>query len=125
MNNNFPPLYPQEAYSEQNNLNAFSNNKNNAYYENAYSQNSLSQQNQQNQQNPLANILGGLSNSNFNSALLPLLMKALSGGGVSALSDDGSKASSNSDNPLLGILSSFTNNKKTPPKNVGEKQFPD
>lgn len=118
MNNNFPPLYPQEAYLEQNNTNAFVNNKNSAYFESGTGRTP-----QQSSQNPLAGLLGGLSGSNnFSSALLPLLIKALSGGGVNALAEDTSK---NLDNPLMGILSSFGGNKKSPPNNVGEKQFPD
>ena len=77
----------------------------------------------QSSQNPLAGLLGGMSGSNnFSSALLPLLIKALSGGGVNALAEYTSK---NLDNPLMGILSSFGGNKKSPPNNVGEKQFPD
>ena len=117
MNNNFPPLYPQEAYSEQNNAGAFTNNKNSAYYDAPLSQT----QNQQ--QNPLSSILSNLTNNSsgsLNNAILPLLLKSISGGMANSLAED-----KPNDNPLLNLFSGMGQNKKSPPKNVGEKAFPD
>ena len=105
MNNNFPPLYPQEAYTQQNNTFAFSDES--------------KALDDASKPAPLAGLLSGALNSQ-NSPLLPLLISALTG--KNPFPDD-AKTLANQ-NPILGMLSSL-NNKKTPTSSVGEKQFPD
>ena len=105
------PLYPPEAYSEQNNPSAFMRQEGTNQNENA------------NKQSPFGN----------NSALMPLLLKFLLGGANSSvLSQEAlnSIAGANSNaNPLMSILSSMTNvtNKKnsSEPESPKEKSFPE
>lgn len=117
MNNSFPPLYPEEAYSEQNNNRAFISD----------SANSFSQQNEQNQNtqnsSPLASLFGGGSGM---SALLPLLLKGM-GAGSSILNNDALKnLGADTTNPLAAMISSLSGGKKnSPAPSTEEKQFPD
>ena len=97
------PLYPSEAYSEQNNARAFTSDTNS--YQQNYGE-------QKKEDNPLSALFGKNS-----SPLLPLLIKLMSGGNISS-------ALSNSDNPLLNILSQI-NSKKNSSSQKGEKEFPD
>ena len=99
------PLYPPEAYSEQNNPSAFMRQENSSPASNQ----------QQNSTNPI----------------LPLLLKMLMGGqNASALSQNALEAlsGSNESSPLLGILSSLASpqHKKnsSEPSSPKEKQFP-
>lgn len=108
-NSSFPPLYPQEAYPEQNNFSNF--------------QSSNPPQSQQNNGgvNPLAALLGGLGQNSGMSALMPLLVKMMSG-------NTNNEALFDSNNPLMGIINSIGNqNKKNSPpqKHVEEKKFPE
>ena len=105
------PLYPPEAYSEQNNPSAFMRSEG---------------QNEQMQKN------GSLSGN----PMLPLLVKMLMGGqSAQTLSQDALSALANGSqdqiNPLLSVLSSMTNSASSSKKNSSEpsgpkeKPFPD
>ncbi len=117
MNNSFPPLYPEEAYSQQNNNRAFVND----------GAQTFSQPNEQNQNGQNGGMLGALlSGGNGMSALLPLLLKSM-GGGSSALGGDMLKSlGADSSNPLAAIFGSLPGNKKnSPAPSTEEKEFPE
>ena len=117
MNQQFPPLYPQEAYSEQNNARAFMQNQNNQFE----AGNNFNQA-QNNNSSPLASILGGNGST---SPILPLLLKMMSGNGSSPLGDI-LKSSGDSSSPLMNILSNLSGNKKnSSPQETCEKEFPE
>ncbi len=116
MNSQFPPLYPQEAYSEQNNARSFMQGQN-SQFENGNNFN----QTQNNNNSPLASMLGG----NGSNPLLPLLIKMMSGNGANPLGDL-LKTNGDSSSPIMNILSSLSGNKKnSSPQEICEKEFPD
>lgn len=118
MNSQFPPLYPQEAYSEQNNARSFMQGQNSQYDASNFNQT----QNNSNNNSPLASILGGNGSAN---PILPLLLKMMTGGGNNPLGDI-LKTSDDSSSPLMNILSGLNGNKKNPsPQETAEKEFPE
>lgn len=108
MNTSFPPLYPQEAYPEQQNLQGQSN----------MSTCSCCQSSQNMQNNFSTTNFSG----NMGSLILPLLLKSMGG---NLPMQDMLKSLGVSSNPLLNALSSLSDKKNSPTECVGEKQFPE
>ncbi len=127
-NSKFPPLYPPEAYTEQNNVHAFITNnekQNNNNFEYNYNGNKP-EQTTNNTLTALSNLFSGNS-SNGLSALLPILLKFLNGSNLlSAMNENSNKITGeNNENPLLNLLSLLGNKKNTSSSEIGEKEFPE
>lgn len=110
MNSSFPPLYPQEAYPEQNRSQFFQG-------QNDCMGKSTSCPSCQQSMGLQSNFSGGIGN-----LILPLLLKTMSGGN-SNMQDLFKSLGGDGENPILSALANFSN-KKTPTEDVGEKQFP-
>ena len=128
INSKFPPLYPPEAYTEQNNVHAFitdNEKQNNNNFEYNYNGNKP-EQTSNNTQTALSNLFSGNS-SNGLSALLPILLKFLNGSNLlSAMNENSNKITGeNNENPLLNLLSLLGNKKNTSSSEIGEKEFPE
>lgn len=110
MNSSFPPLYPQEAYPEQNRSQFFQG-------QNDCIGKSTSCPSCQQSMGLQSNFSGGIGN-----LILPLLLKTMSGGN-SNMQDLFKSLGGDGGNPILSALANFSNKKK-PTEDVGEKQFP-